>query len=105
MVASAVVSAVGVGASIYEGNKSSANQQAALRAQNTAQDKAEANSLSTSRKSAVAENEANQKTPDVASILARAQQMGNKGQSSTMLTGPGGVTSGMSLGKSTLLGS
>ena len=79
------------------------NQQVA---QNTAQQTAEAASLSTERKSEVAQNAANMKTPNVASILARAAAMGNSGLSSTMLTGPTGATpGGGNLGKTTLLGS
>lgn len=91
--------------SIYNGQKQEGVQKRALASQNQAQQEAEANSLSTERQAAVAQNEANQQTPNVASILARAAQMGNSGLSSTMLTGPGGVTGGMPLGKNTLLGS
>jgi hypothetical protein len=91
--------------SVYNGQKQQGEQKASLANQNEAQQKSEANSLSTERQSLEAQNAANQKKPDVASILARAAQAGNAGTSSTMLTGPGGVTSGMTLGKSTLLGS
>lgn len=90
---------------IYNGQQQQAAQKKALAQQTQAQQQAEANSLSTERQSAVAENAANQQTPNVAAILARAAQMGNAGLSSTMLTGPTGVTSGMNLGKATLLGS
>lgn len=91
---------------VYAGQKQQGAQQQALKAQNTAQQTAEANSLSTERQSAVAQNAANQQTPNVAAILARAATMGNNGLSSTMLTGPAGVNSGaLNLGKSTLLGS
>lgn len=94
----------GTAYSIYSGQKQQATQKKALAAQNQAQQQAEANALSTERKSEVAQNAANQKTPNVAAILARAAQMGNQGLSSTMLTGPGGTAPG-SLGKTTLLGS
>ena len=90
---------------IYNGQQQQQQQKKALAQQNTAQQEAVAASLSTERKSEVAQNQANQQTPNVAAILARAQAMGNAGLSSTMLTGPTGVTSGLSLGKSTLLGS
>ncbi|MGA9069077.1 MAG: hypothetical protein WB424_02410 [Terracidiphilus sp.] len=106
------MTAIGAGAavastgySIYNGQKQDAIQKTALMNQNTAQQKAEASSLSTERQGAVAENAANQQTPNIAAILARAQQMGNSGLSSTMLTGPGGVTGALPLGKNTLLGS
>lgn len=107
-----VAALVGAGAavggtaySIVNGQAQQGTQKKALAQQNQAQQTAEAASLSTERQSAVAQNAANQQTPNVASILSRAAQMGNAGTSSTMLTGPGGATGGMPLGKSTLLGS
>lgn len=100
------VAAGSTGYSIYAGKRQAGSQKKALVAQNTAQQKAEANSLSTERQSAVAENAANQQTPNVAQILARAAKMGNNGLSSTMLTGPTGVNANdLNLGKQTLLGS
>lgn len=91
---------------IYNGQQQQGQQKKAMAAQNTAQQEAEANALSTERQSAVAENAANQQTPNVAAILARAAKMGNAGLSSTMLTGPTGVSTGnLNLGKQTLLGS
>lgn len=109
---SSIAALVGAGAAvggtaygIYAGQKNQDAQKKALALQNQTQQQAEANALSTERKSAVAQNAANQQTPNVAAILARAAQMGNQGLSSTMLTGPTGVTGGMNLGKSTLLGS
>lgn len=88
------------------GGDQAAAQQTALKNQNTAQQKAEGASLSNQRKSETAQNSVNQQTPDVASILQRAATSGNAGQSSTMLTGPGGVDpSSLNLGKgATLLG-
>lgn len=90
---------------IYNGQQQAGEQKKALAQQKLAQEQAERQSLSTERKSAVAQNEASQQTPDVAAILKRAATMGNGGLSSTMLTGPAGVTNGMQLGKKTLLGS
>lgn len=87
------------------GSDQVAAQQQSLKQQTTAQQKAEASALSTQRQGEQAQNAANQKTPDVASILQRAATAGNAGQSSTMLTGPSGVaTSSLNLGKQTLLG-
>jgi uncharacterized protein HemX len=111
--ATAIAAIVGAGAavggtaySVYNGQQQNAQQKKALAAQNTAQQQAEANSLSTERQSAVAENAANQQKPNVSAILARAATMGNNGLSSTMLTGPTGVSAGnLNLGKQTLLGS
>lgn len=90
---------------IYNGQQQEGQQQDALKKQNTAQQTATAAALSTERKGEIAQGAANQQTPDISSILQRAATAG-KGLSSTMLTGPGGVdTSGLNLGKSTLLGS
>lgn len=91
---------------VYNGRQQAGVQKKALAGQNQAQQQAEANALSSDRKSAVAQQAANQQTPNVASILQRAATMGNTGLSSTMLTGPTGVnTSSLNLGKNTLLGS
>jgi uncharacterized protein HemX len=107
-----IAAVIGAGAAVgstaygvYAGQKNQAAQKKSLAQQTQAQQQAEQNSLSTERKSEVAENAANQQTPNVSAILARAATMGNNGLSSTMLTGPTGVTSGMNLGKQTLLGS
>lgn len=52
-----------------------------------------------------ANNRANQKTPDLAAMLAANQLAATGGQGSTMLTGPGGVNpNSLSLGKSSLIG-
>lgn len=104
-IASAGIAAGSLGYGIYSGEQQKGAQQQALAKQTQAQQEAKANALSTERKSEVAQNAANQKTPDIASILQRAATMGNTGVSSTMLTGPGGVnTSNLNLGKNTLLG-
>lgn len=101
--AAAAVGSTGYG--IYSGQKQQGNQKKALAQQNTAQQTAEANALSTERKAETASNAVNQKTPNVAAILARAATLGSSGISSTMLTGPGGVGTGsLNLGKASLLG-
>ena len=99
------VAAGSTGYSIYAGQKQQGAQKKALAQQNKAQGEAEANALSTERKAETAQNSVNQKTPNVAAILARAAQSGSTGLSSTMLTGPAGVDPGsLNLGKTTLLG-
>ena len=104
-VTSAVVAAGSLGYGIYSGQQQQAAQQQALKKQNTAQQQATAAALSTQRKSEIAQGAANQQTPDISNILYRAAN-GGKGLSSTMLTGPGGVTTpGSNLGGNTLLGS
>lgn len=104
--ASLGVGAAGTAYGIVNGQAQQAAQQKSLKSQNTAQQTAEGAALSTQRKSETAQNQVNQQTPDIAAILSRAATAGKAGQSSTMLTGPGGVDPTMlNLGKSTLLGS
>jgi len=90
---------------IVNGQNQQGAQKKALATQNQAQQEAEANTLSTDRMAAVASDAANQQKPNISAILARAATMGSAGLSSTMLTGPAGVTGGLNLGKNTLLGS
>jgi uncharacterized protein HemX len=101
----AAAAVAGTTYSVVNGQAQQGTQKKALVAQKTAQDTAIAQTLSNQRKSEVASNEVNKKTPDVASILARAASASRSGLGSTMLTGPGGVDpSGLSLGGSTPLG-
>jgi uncharacterized protein HemX len=100
------VAAAGVGTSLYMGSKQEDVQKKALQQQRQAQTQAEQQALDQQRRSEQAQNAANQKTPDLSAILARAATSGASGVSSTMLTGPGGVsTGGLNLGGKTLLGS
>ena len=66
-------------------------------AQNQAQDQARADADT-------AYNKANQKKPDIASMLAQNLLAGKAGNGGTMLTGPQGAGSPTSLGRTTLLG-
>jgi hypothetical protein len=110
---SGVISAVGVAAAvagtaygIYNGQKQDAVQQQSLKKQTTAEQQAVQQQLSTERQSEIAQNKANQKTPDIAAILAKAAQASKSGVSGTMLTGTQGIDpSSLNLGKTTLLGS
>jgi uncharacterized protein HemX len=103
-----ISAAAAVGGTTYgiiNGQAQQKTQDKQLVAQKTAQQKAEAQALSNQRKSEVAANEANQKTPDIASILARAAGPSKAGVGSTMLTGSGGVDpAGLNLGQTSLLG-
>lgn len=107
-VAAIATAAAGVGGTVYgivHGQQQQAAQNKALKAQKTAQGEAEAATLSNQRKNELAQNEASQKTPDIAAILSRAASAERGGIGSTMLTGPSGVDPGsLTLGKSTLLG-
>lgn len=105
-IASAAVGAGSLAYGIKSGQDASDAQSAALKRQTQAQQKAEGQALSTERQSAIAQNAANMKTPDIASILARAAQMSKGGVGGTMLTGASGIdTSSLNLGKQSLLGS
>lgn len=100
------VAAAGVGTSVYEANKQAEQQKKALQQQQQAQTQAEQQALDQQRRSEQATNAANEKTPDLSAILARAATSGASGVNSTMLTGPGGVsTGGLNLGGKSLLGS
>ncbi len=71
-----------------------------------AQDQARASADKQMKAADEANNMANQKRPDIGSILDFASQSAKGGPSSTMLTGATGVDpSTLSLGKNTLLGS
>jgi hypothetical protein len=102
----AAIAAASLGYGIYSGQKAQAGQQKALALQKTGQQQAVQSALSTQRQGAIAQNAANQKAPDVASILQRAALAAKGGMGSTMLTGAGGIQPGMlNLGKTSLLGS
>lgn len=81
-------------------------QHQAQMAQQGASNQAEDNAKKTAAEQDIATNRANQKSPDIATILAGNRAAAGQGGGSTMLTGPGGVAnSSLSLGKQTLLGS
>lgn len=104
-IAGLAVGGAGTAFGIYNGQKQAGAQQDALKKQTTAQQQATGAALSTERQGEIAQGAANQKTPNIASILQTAASKGT-GASSTMLTGPGGVsTPGSNLGGNTLLGS
>lgn len=96
-IATLIVSAVGVGASIYQGNKQdAANRNSANQAKENAK-KAQA-------QAEIDTNRANQKQTDAQSVLSK-QQQDAAGAGSTMLTGVGGIDpNSLKLGKQTLLG-
>jgi 4-diphosphocytidyl-2C-methyl-D-erythritol kinase len=104
--ASLGVAAIGTGVATYNGIQQNDAQKQGLKNQTTATQTAEANALSTERKNELVTNAANQKTPDISDILARAAQASKTGVGSTMLTGSGGVSpTSLNLGKTSLLGS
>lgn len=91
-------SAIGAGASVYSARKAAKGQKKAMK-------QAEKDAADTKAANERAINQANQKTPDLASIFGMNKGLTGGGIGSTMLTGPGGVAAGsLSLGRNTLLG-
>lgn len=105
IIASTIVAAAGIGVSYAQSEKARSQQEKALQQQQQAQKKAAEQAQMQQRRSETAMNAANRRTPDTASIMERAGEMGAGGASSTMLTGPTGVDMGANaLGRNTLLG-
>ena len=97
--------AAGAGYSIAAGQEGKKQQQKALEQQERAQAQQLAQAQAQQRRSEMAMNAANRRTPDIGGIMERAGQQAAGGPSATMLTGPGGVDpTQLSLGRSTLLG-
>ena len=104
-VVGAAAAAAGAGYSIVAGEQGKKQQQKALEQQERAQAQQLAQAQAQQRRSEMAMNAANRRTPDVGGIMERAGQQAAGGPSATMLTGPGGVDpTQLSLGRSTLLG-
>lgn len=96
-IATLIVSAVGVGASIYQGNKQD-------KANKSAANQAKENARNAQAQADIETNKANQKKTDAQSVLSQQQQAA-AGSGSTMLTGVGGIDpNSLKLGKQTLLG-
>jgi len=105
IIASTIVAAAGTAASVAQSQAARSDQKDALAKQQAAQKKAAEQAQMQQRRSETAVNAANRRTPDTASIMERAGEMGAGGASSTMLTGPTGVDMGANaLGRNTLLG-
>ena len=99
------VAAAGTGYAIVAGEQGKKAQEEAMRNQRAAQARAsrQAEAQATASKAAIRRSE--QQAPDVASIMAAAQESGAGGPASTMLTGPAGIDpSKLTLGRNTLLG-
>lgn len=100
--------AAGVGAAGTAGTMVA--QADASRKQRHAQDQAMASAKTAAAKAKrnrdIAFNKANRQTADASAMLSKQGQRASGGISSTMLTGPSGVSNkSLSLGKNTLLGS
>ena len=105
LAATAAAAVAGTTYSVVAGEDAKKQQKKAMESQERAQAQQLAQTQAQQRRSEMAMNAANRKSPDVAGIMERAGQQAGGGPSSTMLTGPGGVDpSQLSLGRSTLLG-
>lgn len=97
--------AAGTGYSIYAGERANKAQKEAMAEQRQAQTQAAAQAASQQRRSAQAMAAANRRQPDMGAIMAGAAEGAGGGPTSTMLTGPSGVSQqDLSLGRQTLLG-
>ena len=100
------VAAAGTGYTIASGEDAKRKQADALGKQERAQTQAVASAEKQSQQSQQLVNRANQKRPDVSSIMQAASAASSGGGAGTMLTGPTGVDpNALALGKSSLLGS
>jgi len=99
------IATAGTAYSIVAGEQGKKAQEEAMQKQQAAQARAsrQAEAQATASKAAIRRSE--QQAPDVASIMAAAQQSGAGGPAGTMLTGPAGIDpSQLTLGRNTLLG-
>lgn len=103
-VAAATAAAAGTGYAVYAGERASDAQKQAMAEQRQAQSQAAAAAESQRQKSEMAMRAANRRQPDIAGIMQSAAET-SSGPSSTMLTGPSGISpQDLALGRSTLLG-
>ena len=103
--ASAAAAAAGTGYSIYAGQRANDAQKQAMGEQRQAQQQAATQAASQQRRSAQAMAASNRRQPDMGAIMAGAAEGAGGGPTSTMLTGPSGVSpQDLALGRSTLLG-
>jgi len=104
-VAAATAAAAGTGYAVYAGERASDAQKQAMNEQRQAQQQAATQAASQQRRSAQAMAAANRRQPDMLGIMAGAAEGAGGGPTSTMLTGPSGVSSqDLALGRQTLLG-
>ncbi len=104
-VAAATAAAAGTGYAVYAGERASDAQKQAMGEQRQAQQQAATQAASQQRRSAQAMAAANRRQPDMGAIMAGAAEGAGGGPTSTMLTGPSGVSSqDLALGRQSLLG-
>lgn len=93
-----------IGASIYQGREQTKAMKESAKIQREAMARSEAQTMSQMEQSRQAQRKASRKRPNVAALLATAQEASTTGPASTMLTGPGGTSSAPALGRTNLLG-
>ena len=103
-VTGSIAAAAAIASTVYSGVEQSKASKRSAGLQREAMQKAEAETMSQMEQSRQAQRKANRKRPNVAALLATAQEASTTGPASTMLTGPGGTSSTPSLGRTNLLG-
>lgn len=91
MAFSAIGAAIFASSSVIQGQQAKQTQRRALRAQSTAQKKAESLALSEQRRSEQEQRRRNKKQPDLTGLLSNEKRAAKRGAASTLLTGPRGV--------------
>jgi len=105
LVAGAAAATAGTAYSIVAGEQGKAAQKKAMEQQRVSQERASRQAEAQAAESKANIRRSQQQAPDVASIMAAAQQSGAGGPAGTMLTGPAGIDpSQLTLGRNTLLG-
>ena len=100
------ITAVGVGYSIYSGEKQREQQKKSIRMQEEANEQAKTEAKEAEDRADIEQNRANRKKADVAAVQSKEEQAALSGPAGTMLTGNQGVNpDDLKLGGNTLLGS
>ena len=100
------VAAVGVGYSIYSGEKQREQQKKSIKIQKEANEQAKTEAKEAEDRADIEQNRANRKKADVAAVQSKEEQAALSGPAGTMLTGNQGVNpDDLKLGGNTLLGS
>jgi len=103
-VTASIAAIAALGSSVYSGQQQAKAAKRSAGLQREAMAQAEAQTMSQMEQSRQAQRKANAKRPNVAALLATAQEASTTGPASTMLTGPGGTSSAPALGRTNLLG-
>jgi hypothetical protein len=102
---SSIMSAIGLIGSFIQARNQEQMQDRAINESRTQALAQEQRAVKAEKQGEMEMNRANQKKPNVGTILAAAQQASKGGASGTMLTGPGGVDpNALTLGRTSLLG-